>query len=209
MSALALIRDMKDTNYTISLTELLTDKDKKVKVRAANVLGKIGNKTALVSFRKAISEPNISVTFTKALLINIGRLGSQEDIQLIRNYLYHSNPEISIYAAGSLAMLGSIEGEEILFEASLSEDGWIQRISYHGLGLLRTTKSRNRLEEIINDENASWKSYALLAYHIQQFDDNDDKKYIDQLTNLAENNDRVVAKWAIGQLVDLLDIEFS
>ena len=207
--AISLVSEMRDIRSVQSLIAALDDRDKKVQVKAASALGKIGDANAIAPLRKKLNDSSSSRSLIKMILLSLARLGSIQDVPILRTYLSDSDAGIRVIAAEALAMLGNIEGQIVLLKGSRSTDPAIQREATYSLGYLNTDRAKNRILEIINDPNGNWKSYALIAQAKQNLHDKVPDEKLKILSDIMRDRNARLAGWAIEQIAEINSPEAS
>lgn len=200
-TACGLLGELRDRSAVDALLAATFDSERHVKNRAVSALHKIGDRRVVPRLRQLLRTEVVSGTVKRAI-VGLGKMGSGEDVALLRPYLAHQDESVRVTAAGALAMLGNGEGEDILLAATRSNNPAAQREATGVLGYLPTNNARTRLQEIIDDPNGAWKSYALIARAIQSQRTVSAADKAASLETLARSGNRIVASWALDELSD-------
>ncbi|OGP93562.1 MAG: hypothetical protein A2157_15070 [Deltaproteobacteria bacterium RBG_16_47_11] len=159
--SMGLLIEMRAKESGDILINLLTDESPKVQRQAAYALGhfKYGRSYEnLVQMLKPTQDQGV----IKSVLAGLGMLGRRDGIPHIRPWLSHSDASVRVNAAISLAALGNEEGLSEVIKASKSQDNQTRREGTFGLGFFKESEARSRLQEIIADSKAPWKTEALI-----------------------------------------------
>jgi HEAT repeat protein len=203
MLACHLLSDMRDRGAVSDLLGLTYSGNPKIALSAVNALREIGDPRVLPRMQEILSEKQLDLGEKICALAAIGRLGSTRDAALIRTYLTDPAPPVATSAAMALAMVGKADGEQILLQMTESDDPFTQKLATKGLGYLTTPKAQQKLETILSNPSASWKSYAHIAVEQQRLKTlGSPEAQIDALSQLLTDKNKMVAGWALGQLVD-------
>lgn len=176
------------------------DEDRLVRRQAVLSLRKIGDPVALPRMR-ALVVPDQERGLLKAALVGLGELGTSQDAPRVRPYLRHGDETVRVTAAGALAMLGSDEGLDVLLAGTSSDDPAAVKNATYALGWIRDPASRSRIEEILGDPTAPWRSQAAMALALQDLKGADEFDRAARMGELARGRDRQVAAWALSELV--------
>lgn len=202
MFTAALLAEMRDKGSVSALLATTYDSNEQVRTRAVTALRVIGDSQALPRLRELVRTTQKG-SVLKVSLAALGKLGSPQDLPLIRPLLLHSDENVRVMAAGALAMLGSSEGQNILLAATQSKDPLAQKNATFALGYLNTAEAQKRLHEIIDDPTGQWKSYAVIALVQQELAGKSLQEQVKHLGQLVQQRDRIVADWTVEQLTDL------
>jgi HEAT repeat protein len=200
--SLGLLMEMRDKASSEILIPLLEDKSLKVQRRTAFALGYFkygGAYPMLVAMLKPSQDPGVA----KSVLAGLGMLGDKKATQVIQRWLNHSNLSVGVNAAISLAALGNESGIDKAIEASKSEDNQTRREGTYGLGFFRNPKARLRLQEILADPEAPWKTEAEIALSKINLSNTPLNNRQNLLKGLVEHPNRGVAKWAIDEISEI------
>jgi HEAT repeat protein len=200
--SLALLMEMRDKASSEMLIPLLEEKSLKVQRRTAFALGYFkygGAYPKLV----AMLRPSQDLGVAKSVLAGLGMLGDKKAIQVIQRWLNHSNLSVGVNAAISLAALGNENGIDKVIEASKSGDNQTRREGTYGLGFFRDQKARLRLQEILADPEAPWKTEAEIALSKINLSKVPLKNRLNLLKGLVEHPNKGVAKWAIDEISEI------
>jgi HEAT repeat protein len=200
--ACAMIAEIGDTNSVPTLIQAIDDSEIKIKVRAISSLGKMRATKALLKIRQEMKDTQ-NKTILKAAIAAMGSLGKSQDIPSLRIHLTNPDESVQVNAAAALALLGSNEGLEILLEGSLSPNQAVRKEATYSLGFINTPDSRNRLQEILDDPNGTWKSYAKIALSQQELKNSPVSQQLETLEKLTNDENQRVAEWALDKLADL------
>lgn len=199
--ACALLGELRDRNAVDSLLAATFDANQRVKSRALSALHRVGDLRALPRLRQLVQTEVMPGTLKRAM-VGLGKMGSVGDVAALRPYLAHEDETVRVTAAGAMAMLGNGEGEDILLAATHSSTPAAQREATGVLGYLPTSSVRARLQEIVDDPNGAWKSYALIAQAIQLQRTVSAADRAASLETMARSGNRAVASWALDELSD-------
>lgn len=201
--ACALIAEMRDKDSVITLLAATSDPDEQVRTRAITALRLIGDPRAVPRLRELVqTTPEGPVL--KSSLAALGTLGGSEDISLIQPSLFHSDESVRVNAAAALALLGNSDGQSVLLASSHSENSLARLEATVALGYLNTLEARTRLQEIINDPEGRWKNEAHVALAQQDLTAKlTTSEKIGYLMLLTQDQNRLVARWAVAKLADL------
>jgi len=202
--AASLVAEMRDRASVDALLAASHDADNRVRTRAITALRLIGDPRALPRLRE-LAQTASEGPVLKVTVAALGRLGSSQDLGLLRPMLLHSDAHVRVIAAAALAMQGSSEGQAILLESTRSPDPLAQQEATFGLGYLATPEARARLSEILDSPAGRWKSYAAIGLALQDISAMGvNAKRVEYLSRLAkQRQDWIVAGWAVEQLADL------
>jgi HEAT repeat protein len=203
--ALGETRDRASLDLLIGAT---SDPDPLVRRQAVLSLRKIGDPAALPRIR-ALVVPDQERGLLKVALVGLGELGTSQDQARMRPYLRHGDETVRVTAAGALAMLGSDEGLDVLLAGTSSDDAVAIKNATYALGFLRDPAARSRLEEILDDSSAPWRSQATMALARQDLAGADEAERAARLGALARGRDRQLATWALTELLRSSDAEAS
>ncbi|MBI9019202.1 MAG: HEAT repeat domain-containing protein [Phycisphaerae bacterium] len=197
-----LLAEINDPNSIPVIMGALDDPDVKVKIRAVSSLRKMKARQAKVKIKEQLVKTK-NKGLIKSSLVAIGFLGELKDIPAIKQYLSSSDESVRVNAAAGLALLGSFEGEEILLNSTHSENPLAKKEATYALGFISTQKSKNRLQEILDDPNGQWKSYVRIALANQKLGGMKKQERIGFLTGLSSDKNERVAAWAIDKILEL------
>jgi hypothetical protein len=200
--ACTMIAEIRDTNSVPILLKAIDDPDDKVKTRAISSLGILKANQAADKIRQEMSVTK-NKGVLKASLAALGTLGRPQDIAVLKTYLSDSDESVRVNAAAAMALLGNYDGQNILIAGTQSSSPGVKKEATYSLGFLNTPEAKTRLEEIINDPNSQWKSYAEIALVQQQLLN---KPLAQQLLNLetaANDKNQRVAEWAVEKIADM------
>jgi HEAT repeat protein len=200
--ACAMVAEIGDTNSVPTLIQAIDDSEIKIKVRAISSLGKMRATKALLKIRQEMKDTQ-NKTVLKAAIAAMGSLGKSQDIPSLRVHLTNPDESVRVNAAAALALLGSNEGLEILLEGSLSPNQAVRKEATYSLGFVNTTASRNRLQEIFNDPNGQWKSYAQIAMSQQDLMAKNATQQLKVLEGLVTDENPRVAEWAVEKIAEI------
>ena len=201
--ALDLLAEMRDKRSIETLLLAATsDSDDLVRTRTIIVLRDIGDRSVAPRLRNLLRASQSGFVLS-ACLAALGKLGSSQDIPLIKPWLTSPEEGVRVQTAAALALLGSSEGQDILLASTRSNDPLMQQWATEALGYLNTAEARARLEEILNDPIGQWKSYARIALAQQELNTKDMQAKIESLNLLTQDTNNRVARWAVEQLADL------
>lgn len=200
--ACAMLAEMQDKDSVDILLAVTHDLDEKVRTRAITALRVIGNPEVAPRMRQLVQTTQEG-SVLKAALATLGRLGSTQDVPLIRQLLPHSDEHVRVIAAGALAMLGSKEGQDILLMSTRRSNPLTQKSAIFALGYLDSEEAQKRLTDIINDPIGQWKSYAVIALAQQELKSKTPHEKVEHLGQLMQHHDPLVLQWAMQQLADL------
>ncbi len=199
--ACAMLAQLRDHDSVDALLAASFDPDVEVTGRAVSALRILADARAAGRFRELVqSAPSAGVR--KRAMVGLGKVGAARDLALLRPYLADSDESVRVIAAGVMAMLGNGEGEDILLAATHSNNPIAQKDATGALGYLSSTTARQRLEEILQDPDGAWKSYAAIALAIQAGAGASSRQQAAALETLAHSGNRVVASWALDELTD-------
>jgi len=196
-----LLGELRDSSAVDSLIIATFDSDGRVKKRALSALHRLGDRRAAPRLRQVV-RGDATAGALKRAMVGLGKLGGADDVMLLRPYLAHADETVRVTAAGSLAMLGNGEGEDILLAATRSSNPAAQREATGILGYLPTSSARARLQEIVDDPNGAWKSYALIAQATQAQRNASAASRAAGFEMMARSGNRIVASWALDELSD-------
>ncbi len=199
--ACALLGELRDRSAIDALLAATFESDGRVKGRAVSALHKVGDNRAVPRLRQLVRTEAIPGTLKRAI-VGLGKMGKDADVSLLRPYLAHADESVRVTAAGAMAMLGNGEGEDILLAATRGSNPAAQREATGVLGYLPTSNARARLQEILDDPNGAWKSYALIAQAIQAQRGASAADKATSLEAMARSGNRIVAGWALDALSD-------
>lgn len=200
--SLGLVMEMQVKEIRKEVTDLLEDSSLKVQRRSALVIGHLKYGEAypkLVAMLRPSQDPGVA----KSVLAGLGMLGDNKAIQVIQRWLNHSNLSVGVNAAISLAALGNESGIDKVIEASKSEDNQTRREGTYGLGFFRNQKARLRLQEILADPEAPWKTEAEIALRKINLSKVPLENRLNILKEYAGDPNRGVAKWAIDEISEI------
>lgn len=200
--ACSVVAEMRDTNSIPILIQAMDDLDNKVKTRAIVSLKDLHAKEAANKIRQQMpKEKNKAVL--KVSIAALGTLGNKGDISGLKAYLSDSDESVRVNAAAALALLGNYEGENILLVATQNANPAVKKEATYSLGFVNTTASRNKLQEIINDPNGQWKSYAQIAIGQQELTNNTAAQQMKLLEGLVKDKNPRVADWAVEKIAGI------
>ena len=200
--ACTMIAEIRDTNSVPILLKAIDDPDDKVKTRAISSLGILKANQAADKIRQEMSVTK-NKGVLKASLAALGTLGRPQDIAVLKTYLSNSDESVRVNAAAAMALLGNYDGQNILIAGTQSSSPGVKKEATYSLGFLNTPEAKTRLEEIINDPNSQWKSYARIALIQQELLNKpiDQQLIILEVTTNDEN--QRVAEWAVEKIADM------
>jgi len=200
--ACQLLGQLRDRDSVVGLVAATRDSDREVRARAISALRTIGDGRALGRLRQIVRENPSDLGILRRAIVAIGKIGAARDHALLRPYLAHRDESVRVVTAGAMARLGNPEGEDILLAATQSEDPAAQKEAIGLLGYVNSSTARQRIDAIVDDPSASWRSYALIAQSLQQRATQDANSQAAALESLARSGDRIVAPWAMEELLD-------
>lgn len=199
--ACAMVAEMQDANSVPVLIKAMDDPDDKVKTRAVSSLRKMKARQAKDKIKAQLGESE-NKGLIKSSLAAIGFLGDSKDISTIKPYLKSPDESVRINAAAGLALLGNYEGEQILLEGTFNKNPLVKKDATYALGFLNTPESKTRLQQIIDDPDGQWKSYARISRANQALANMKSNEKIGYLIDLSSDNNQQVAEWAVEQLAE-------
>lgn len=199
--ACAMLGELRDHDSVDALLAASFDPDVEVTGRAVSALRTLADARAAGRFRQLVQDaPSPGVR--RRAMVGLGKVGATPDLTLLRPYLADSDEAVRVIAATAMAMLGSGEGEDVLLAATRSDNPMAQKDATGALGYLSSTTARERLEQILNDPDGAWKSYAIIAQALQATAAASTHEQAATLETLARSGNRVVASWALDELTD-------
>jgi HEAT repeat protein len=139
----------------------------------------------------------------KTSVAALGRLGLPRDVRLIAPLLARGDEGLRVVAAGSLAMLGDERGLAVVLQATSSADPGVQKSATYALGFFTATAAGERVQAILDDPRAAWRSYALIAQAERRLKVQSSAEQIESLDGLAHGRSRTLAEWAVDRLTDI------
>lgn len=201
-AACQMLGQLRDRDAVGALLTATNDGDREVRARAISALRTIGDVRAAVRLRQIVRGNPTDLGILRRAIVGLGKLGAARDLTLLRPYLAHSDESVRVIAAGAMARLGNSEGEDILLAASHHGDPAVQKEAIGLLGYVGSSTARQRIDAIVADPNGSWRSYALIAQSLQHRSEQDSAEQAAALETLARSGDRIIAPWAMEELVD-------
>ncbi len=190
---------MRDPGSLGVLLAATADPSPTVRKHAAAALRRLGDVSAAPRLRDLVV-PSQERGLLKVALVALGELGNAGDIPHVRPFLSHAEGSVRVTAAGVLAMLGSEEGLSTLLAGTHSDDPAVRKNATFALGYSGTTEARDRLEAILNDSSAPWRSQAAMALTERGLAEADEAARAHRLGELARGSDKQASSWAIDRL---------
>jgi len=198
----AMIAEIRDTDSVSVLLEAMDDPDDKVKIRAISSLRILKAKQALGRIRKGISKTE-NRGIIKVSLAGLAALGGPSDIAVLEKFLSHADESVRIVAAGGIALLGDYQAQDILLAGTDSNSPIAKKEATYLLGFVNTAKAKERLQDIINDPDGQWKSYAKMALAQHELRNRSIARQLDILEALTSDKNQRVGQWAVEKLADM------
>ena len=202
MFACAMLVQMRDTGSVETLVAAMDDPDDMVKTRAIVSLTRLKAKQAVIKIRQQVAKAKNRAVL-KAALAGLGMLGNAQDIPALRAHLSDPDESVRINAAVALALLGNYEGQEILLAGTRSTRPIARKEATYSLGFVNTVESRNKLQEILDDPDGKWKTYAQIALAQQDLTNKPLGQKVSALKILASGKNEQVAEWAVERIAEL------
>ncbi len=200
--AVGMLAAMRDSGALPAVLAATRDGDLKVRKRAIDALRRLADTRGAPRLRELVKS-NQDRGILKLSMIALGKLGANADVARLRPFLNDADESVRVVAAGSLAMLGDLEGQDLLLEATHSGNPMAQKNATYALGFVDTPAATARLQEILDDPQGHWKSYAAMALAQQDLAIAPPDMQAQQLAKLAGGQDRQVTDWALERLTDL------
>ena len=200
--ACSMVATMRDVNSAGTLIKALDDPNIKVRARAITSLRRIRAVTAAPRIRQELQKTK-SKTILKASLAALGKLGSSQDIPVLRGYLAHTDESVRVNAAAAMALLGNYEGQDMLIDATHSASALVRKEATYSLGFVNTARSKGKLQEILRDPSGQWKSYARIALAQQDLTGKTPSTHAAVLQELTRDANLRVAEGALERAADL------
>ncbi len=197
--AVRTLGEMRDPGSLGALLAATADPSAKTRKHAAAALRRLGDASAVPRLRELVVATQ-ERGLLKVALVGLGELGGREDIPRVRPFLSHPEGSVRVTAAGVLAMLGNEEGLSLLLAATQSDDPVVQKNATFALGYSRSTQARDRIEAILGDPAASWRSQAAMALTQRSLTGADDATRARRLGELVRGSDKQVSSWALARL---------
>ena len=200
--ACTMIAEIRDTNSVPILLKAIDDPDDKVKIRAISSLGILKANQAADKIRQEMSiTKNKGVL--KASLAALGTLGRPQDIAVLKTYLSSPDESVKVNAAAAMALLGNYDGQNILIAGIQSSNPGVKKEATYSLGFINTDQAKIKLQEIINDPNGQWKSYAKIALAQQELLNKPINQQLIILEVTTNDENQRVAEWAVEKIADM------
>jgi len=190
------IRHWKDAD---ALLHALMDPSPRVQVRVIDTLRVLKIDAAVPDILEKLRQAD-NTTVLKSGLVAIGELGSPKHLSVISSFLNHPNRGVRVHAAAALAGMGYMDGESELLEATKNARPVENKVATYALGFLKTPTAKARLEEILEDPNGKWKSYAKIAQTNQAIEQMNFLEQVAHLEELVFDTNRRLSHWAVEQL---------
>ena len=200
--SLSLLIEMQNKESGEFLINSLRDKSLKVQRRAAHAVGSLRYGRGYEHL-VAMLETTRDFGLIKSVLAGLGMLGKKDALPLIRPWLNHSDSSVRVNAAISLAALGSEEAISEVIQATMSKDNQTRREATFGLGFFQDHRAHARLQEIIADPNATWKTDAEIALSRADLFAKSPLERLDFLLKLTDSPNKAVCRWAVDQISEL------
>ncbi|HPP52681.1 MAG TPA: HEAT repeat domain-containing protein, partial [Thermoguttaceae bacterium] len=143
-----------------ALREALKDKDSRVRWRAAEALGNLGDRESIPALREALKDQDWHVREAAAeALVKLG----PPSIPALREALKDQHSDVRHAAAKALGNLGDHESIPALREALKDQDWHVRGIAAEVLGKLGDRESIPALREALKDEELSVRNAAAKA----------------------------------------------
>jgi len=166
------------------------------RVRAARMLGRAGDTSAVDSLVVLLSDPNPELVVQT--IIALGELGDKKALTSLSQTLSNSDVTVRRTAADVLSKFGEEEAIGPLLRA-LTDDDYIVRVSaVDGLGRIGDKRSRNHLVSAMLDEDSVLRSHAARALGRIR-----DTKVIGPLSAALDDNDEEVLASVLEALAEL------
>lgn len=205
--ATGMLAEMRDGGGVPALLDASRDADEQVRQSALAALRTLGDPRAARRFRELVRQGGRGGPL-KLAAAGLGKVGGQADLALLRGLLGNTDESVRVTAAGALAMLGSDEGLQVLLDAVDGDNPLAQKNATYALGFVRSAAAAGeRLQQILDDPQGRWKSYAVIALTQRRQPAQSRADQIASLTLLGRGRDHIAADWAIDQLTDLTDPE--
>jgi hypothetical protein len=202
--AIGMLAEMRDAGGVPALLEASRDDDDDVQRAALSALRTIGDPRAASRFRQLVNQGGGGAS-VKIAAAGLGRIGAASDRAALRALLSHPDAGVGVTAAGALAMLGSDEAAALLLAALDDDNPIVQKNATYALGFVSTPAAEARLQQILDDADGRWKSYAVIALAQRQRAAQTASDQVATLVLLGRGADRIAADWAIEQLTDVDD----
>ena len=197
--SLGLLREMRDNESEAVLIKAMYDGSPRVQRRAAHTIGYLKYQNGYEYLVEMLRNTQ-DLDLIKSVLAGLGMLGNDKALPVIRPWLNHYDSSVRVNTAISLAALGSEEGLSEVILASVSEDNQIRREGTFGLGYFQNIRARSRLEEIVVDPKAPWKTEAHVALLRMDLATKDSQDRLKLLQKQLEHPNKAVRKWIIDEI---------
>lgn len=198
-AACALLGELRDRTALPALLAATRDPEDSVQAQAVSALRNLRDPAAAPRLRALVRGP-ADRGIRKRAMVALAGVGTASDRAVVRPLLSDPDETVRTIAAGSLAMLGSAEAEDVLLAAVDGDNPAAQKNATYALGFLGTATARARLEEILADPAGRWKSYAIMAIAESDAMSQPPSARASALEQLARGSDRIVVHWALDRL---------
>lgn len=201
LAAIGMLVEMRDRDGVPALLDAAGDTDEQIQRGALAALRTLADPRAVTRFRQVVRK-GTSAGAVKIAAAGLGRIGNGTDLASLRALLASGDEGVRVTAAGALAMLGSDEGTQVLLDAIAGDNALAQKNATYALGFVHTAEAAAKLQEIVDDPDGRWKSYAVIALAERGLPAQQPDEQIATLALLGRGRDRIAADWAIEQLTD-------
>ncbi len=202
--ACELLYEMRDKDSVELLITVTQRPETQLHCGAINALREIGDSRAAPRMRDILKGRGLDESKKICTLVAMGRLGTNKDIPLLRDFLKDTSPAVQTAAAGAISMLGSSEAQDVLIQMTESNDPFTQKLAIKSLGYLDTPDSTDHLNTILQNPSADWKNYARISIEQQRLKkEKSDGERLQTLSRLASSENKWMSEWAIGQIADM------
>jgi HEAT repeat protein len=198
----AVIAEARDVDSASVLLQALDDPDDKVKIRAISSLRTLKAKQSLGKIRQELFKTQ-NKGVIKASLTVLGALGHSRDIVILEKFLSHADEGVRIIAAAGMALLNDYRGQDILLAGTDSANSIVKKEAIYSLGFVNTAKAKDKLQEIIDDPDGQWKSYAEIGLAQHELRNNAIGQQLNFLETLTNGKNQRVGRWAVEKLADM------
>jgi HEAT repeat protein/CHAT domain-containing protein/TolB-like protein len=133
------------------LTGMLKDSDKKMRERAANVLGALQDKTTVPALIEALNDTEIWVRVRAVLALD--KIGDISAVPALRKMLEDPDGNVRGYAADALGKLGDKVSLSLLIEGLKDSSAWVRLCAAGALGRLGDRSAIPALLEVLKDKD--------------------------------------------------------
>lgn len=124
-------------SYFEKLVNALNHSERTTRIRAAYILGELGDRRAIIPFKKIVSRTNgiQDVFFIEAISIAIGKLGGTEALPILIRLMKHPSFLVRKAVLNSLKKFKSKEALKVIRKALKDPSPNVQELAHRILGI--------------------------------------------------------------------------